>query len=76
MPAVVDHVPWETLGILLGRDVIFIKKPLGDVCINAPLWAYTYIPWWYSCFGEIVAVLLLVTALYYDLTCNTYSFAH
>ena len=44
MLAVVDHTPWETLSVLIGRDVNIMMRLHGDVRMNAPLRACTYIP--------------------------------
>ena len=43
MLEVVDHTLWATLGVLLGRNAAVYKEPHGEVHMNAPLWAYTYI---------------------------------
>ena len=66
MLAVVDRTPWTTLSVLIGRDVDVITKLHGDVHMNAPLWARTYVPGQCSYSGRIVMVSLSkCTALYY-----------
>ena len=37
MPAVAYHMPWATLGVLLGRYATVYEKPHGDIHMNAPL---------------------------------------
>ena len=44
MLPVADHMPWAILGVLLGRDVINIKKWHSDARMNTPLQAHTYAP--------------------------------
>ena len=44
MLAMVYHTPWVTLVVLLGTDVIVMKKLLGDIHMNTPSQAYTYVP--------------------------------
>ena len=44
MLAVLEHMPWAILSVLLGRDVNILIKLHGDIHINAPLWARTYVP--------------------------------
>ena len=36
---------WATLSIMLGRIVNIMTKLHGDVRMNAPSWACTYVPW-------------------------------
>ena len=43
MLAVVDHIPWATLSVLFGRDVDAMTKLHGNIHMNAPSWAGTYI---------------------------------
>ena len=45
MLAMVDHTPWATLGVLFGRIVDVMTKLHGDIRMNAPLQAHTYVPW-------------------------------
>ena len=58
MLAVADHMPWVTLGVLFGRIINIMIKSHGDVHMNAPSQACTYIPWQYSYSRGIVMVSL------------------
>ena len=44
MLVVADRMLWAILGILFGRIVHVMTKLHGDVSMNAPSWARTYIP--------------------------------
>ena len=44
MLAMVKHIQWATLGVLLDRDLTVMRKPFGDIHIKIPLWACTYVP--------------------------------
>ena len=44
MLAVADHMPWATLSVLISRYVNTITGLHGDVRMNAPMWARTYVP--------------------------------
>ena len=70
-------MPWATLSVLFGRKLNVMTNFHGDVCMNAPLWACTYVPWQSSYSGGIVTVslsnVLHCTTLH---TYNAYIFAH
>ena len=44
MLAVVDCMLWATLGVLIGRYVNVMIELHGEVYMNAPMWAHTYVP--------------------------------
>ena len=77
MLAVVDHIPWATLSILIGRDIHVMFKLHGDVHMNAPSRAHIYIPWQCSYSGGIMMVSLSkVFCCYMPHTCTAYSFPY
>ena len=45
MLAVAETMLWATLGVLFSRTVNVMTKSYGDVHMNAPSWARTYILW-------------------------------
>ena len=51
-------MPWATLSVLIGRDVNVMIVLHGDIHMNAPLRAHTYVPWQCSYSGGIVMVSL------------------
>ena len=43
MLPVADHMPWATLGVPFGRIANVMTNSYGDVHMNTPSWAHTYV---------------------------------
>ena len=74
MLAMVDCTLWAKLSVLFGKDVKIMTNLNGDICMNAPSWACTYIPWQSSYPRGIVIVslsnILHCTTLYTRNACS------